>query len=232
VYRPGETPPVAIIPDSADIVQSQDGAKGIQVGTPIAIIGEEGDDLSGADALASEQSSSSSSDSGAGSSSKDASPEKKEAESSSRSQPESKSANSSESKSTSADQKDDSTMKDTKFTPALGTPADEKKYGAGNAGEEGQKAPSQGGDKPRFFASPAARKVALEKGVPLGQVKGTGPEGRITKASIDSLSQSLSFSRYRCSSTLGCLRSRAQGTRAGRSHPSPICPRTETPDPS
>ena len=38
----------------ADALQSQDGAKAITVGTPIAIIGEEGDDLSGADALAAE----------------------------------------------------------------------------------------------------------------------------------------------------------------------------------
>lgn len=42
-------------------------------------------------------------------------------------------------------------------------------------------------DKPKFFASPLARKIALEKGIPLGQVKGTGPEGRITQVSHPSL---------------------------------------------
>ena len=68
------------------------------------------------------------------------------------------------------------------MTPALGTPADEKKYGSGG-GSEGMKAPEMGGDKPKFFASPLARKIALEKGVPLGKVKGTGPEGRITEVS-------------------------------------------------
>ena len=64
----------------------------------------------------------------------------------------------------------------------MGTPADEKKYGSGG-GSEGMKAPEMGGDKPKFFASPLARKIALEKGVPLGKVKGTGPEGRITEVS-------------------------------------------------
>jgi len=65
----------------------------------------------------------------------------------------------------------------------LGTPADEKKYGSGGS-SEGMKAPERGGDKPKFFASPLARKIALEKGVPLGQVKGTGPEGRIIEVSL------------------------------------------------
>ena len=34
-------------------------------------------------------------------------------------------------------------------------------------------------------ASPAAKKLALEKGVPIGQIKGTGPGGRITKEDIE-----------------------------------------------
>jgi pyruvate dehydrogenase E2 component (dihydrolipoamide acetyltransferase) len=34
-------------------------------------------------------------------------------------------------------------------------------------------------------ASPAAKALALEKGVPIGQVKGTGPHGRITKEDIE-----------------------------------------------
>lgn len=33
--------------------------------------------------------------------------------------------------------------------------------------------------------SPAAKKLALEKGVPIGQVKGTGPGGRVTKQDIE-----------------------------------------------
>ncbi len=65
-------------------------------------------------------------------------------------------------------------------TPALGTPADESTYGSGGK-VEGMKSPikEHGGDRPKFFASPLAKKLALEKGVPLGSVKGTGPEGRI-----------------------------------------------------
>jgi len=41
---------------SHSIPKSPDGSKGVSVGSTIAIIGEEGDDLSGADALASEAS--------------------------------------------------------------------------------------------------------------------------------------------------------------------------------
>lgn len=78
------------------------------------------------------------------------------------------------------------------MTPALGTPADEKKYGSGGS-SEGMKAPEQGGDKPKFFASPLARKIALEKGVPLGKVKGTGPEGRITEVSQNSIHPSFHY---------------------------------------
>lgn len=159
--QPAEAPPT-------NPFQSNDGAKAIAVGTPIAIIGEEGDDLSGADALASESSSSSSSGSSA--------PEKPASE-----QKEAAKSNKSSTPSTS-DQKDSNASGG---TPALGTPADEGKYGSGNAGTEGQKAPPKADDKdkPTFFASPLARKIALEKGVPLGKVKGTGPEGRITKVS-------------------------------------------------
>lgn len=160
--------------------QVEDGAKGVTVGNTIAIIGEEGDDPAGAEALANEGSSSSSE-------SKPSSDSSSSAEKSSKtgdSQPTSSEASSGESKSSSAPQKDDSTHKDnSKHTPALGTPADEKKYGSGGGSEE-MKAPEKGGDKPKFFASPLARKIALEKGVPLGKVKGTGPEGRITEVSL------------------------------------------------
>lgn len=38
----------------------------------------------------------------------------------------------------------------------------------------------------RVFASPLAKTIALEKGVALKDVKGTGPRGRITKADIES----------------------------------------------
>jgi pyruvate dehydrogenase E2 component (dihydrolipoamide acetyltransferase) len=43
-------------------------------------------------------------------------------------------------------------------------------------------------DKPadRIFASPLARKMAQEKGIPLAQIKGSGPNGRITKTDVES----------------------------------------------
>ncbi|WWC95882.1 pyruvate dehydrogenase complex dihydrolipoamide acetyltransferase [Kwoniella sp. B9012] len=136
----------------------QNGAKGIAVGTPIAVIGEEGDDLSGADKLASE------------SEGESAPPQKKEEDAPKEQQQESKSSESSESK-----------------TPSLGTPKDETKYGSGSGGKEAQQVPELPGqgDKPKFFASPLARKLALEKGIPLAQIKGTGPEGRIVKEDVE-----------------------------------------------
>ncbi|XP_055129086.1 dihydrolipoyllysine-residue acetyltransferase component of pyruvate dehydrogenase complex, mitochondrial isoform X6 [Symphalangus syndactylus] len=42
------------------------------------------------------------------------------------------------------------------------------------------------GPKGRVFVSPLAKKLAVEKGIDLTQVKGTGPDGRITKKDIDS----------------------------------------------
>lgn len=66
-------------------------------------------------------------------------------------------------------------------TPALQTPG-EQKYGSGG-GTSQPEAPQKPGqsDKPKFFASPLARKIALERGIPLGEIKGSGPEGRIVK---------------------------------------------------
>ncbi|XP_015746979.1 dihydrolipoyllysine-residue acetyltransferase component of pyruvate dehydrogenase complex, mitochondrial [Python bivittatus] len=40
--------------------------------------------------------------------------------------------------------------------------------------------------KGRVIVSPLAKKIAAEKGIDLSQVKGTGPDGRITKKDIDS----------------------------------------------
>lgn len=37
----------------------------------------------------------------------------------------------------------------------------------------------------RVFVSPLAKKLAMEKGIDLAQVKGTGPDGRVTKKDID-----------------------------------------------
>ncbi|KAH9470432.1 hypothetical protein Pst134EA_007689 [Puccinia striiformis f. sp. tritici] len=35
-----------------------------------------------------------------------------------------------------------------------------------------------------IFASPAAKRIALEKGIPLGSIKGTGPKGRILESDL------------------------------------------------
>lgn len=38
----------------------------------------------------------------------------------------------------------------------------------------------------RIFASPIAKKIALERGIPLAKVKGTGPDGRIVREDVES----------------------------------------------
>lgn len=38
----------------------------------------------------------------------------------------------------------------------------------------------------RIFASPIAKKIALERGIPLGRIKGSGPSGRIIRADVES----------------------------------------------
>ncbi|KII93532.1 hypothetical protein PLICRDRAFT_171273 [Plicaturopsis crispa FD-325 SS-3] len=37
----------------------------------------------------------------------------------------------------------------------------------------------------RIFASPIAKKIALERGIPLAKIKGTGPEGRIIREDVE-----------------------------------------------
>jgi pyruvate dehydrogenase E2 component (dihydrolipoamide acetyltransferase) len=37
----------------------------------------------------------------------------------------------------------------------------------------------------RIFASPIAKKIALEQGIPLSKVKGSGPSGRIIRADVE-----------------------------------------------
>ncbi|OWT40013.1 pyruvate dehydrogenase complex dihydrolipoamide acetyltransferase [Cryptococcus neoformans Bt1] len=141
---------------------AQDGAKNIAVGTPIAIVGEEGDDLSQADALA--------------------------AESQSESAPSQKEAAPKEEKPAPKEEKPQSST-----TPAVGIPG-EQKFGAGDAQTSPAKAPEHPskGDRPKFFASPLARKIALENGIPLAEIKGTGPNGRIVEADVKNYKPSAS----------------------------------------
>lgn len=37
----------------------------------------------------------------------------------------------------------------------------------------------------RIFASPIAKKIALERGIPLAKIKGTGPSGRIIREDVE-----------------------------------------------
>ncbi|KZT75182.1 dihydrolipoamide acetyltransferase [Daedalea quercina L-15889] len=111
----------------------QDGAKNIAVGAPIAILAEEGDDLSGAEKLAADAASEK--------------PAAKEEKAPEPSKPEP--------------------------TPAPSEPAPKA--------ESKPEIPK--GD--RIFASPIAKKIALERGIPLAKVKGSGPEGRILREDIE-----------------------------------------------
>ncbi|KAJ8521456.1 hypothetical protein ONZ45_g1875 [Pleurotus djamor] len=114
----------------------QDGSKGVKVGSPIAILAEDGDDLAGADAFASQASS-------------QASSEPKEDKPSPPPKPEAPTPEPVESK-----------------------PKSESKPELAS------------GD--RIFASPIAKKIALERGIPLSKVKGTGPDGRIIREDVES----------------------------------------------
>lgn len=51
-------------------------------------------------------------------------------------------------------------------------------------------APPPSSDGTRIFASPLARRIAADKGLDLGQIKGSGPKGRIVKADVESASPS------------------------------------------
>jgi len=44
----------------------------------------------------------------------------------------------------------------------------------------------------RIFASPLARRIATEKGLDLSQIKGSGPKGRIVKADVENLTDTVS----------------------------------------
>lgn len=128
--------------------KSDDGSKGIPVGKPVAILGEEGDPTEGAEvdkivkeATTEESKGESQSAEKVPEPPKSEEPAKKEEESSSK-------------------------------------PAPPKQ----------PEAPSQGLSEPTgtIYASPLAKRLALERGIPLKDVKGTGPDGRIVKADIDS----------------------------------------------
>lgn len=57
--------------------------------------------------------------------------------------------------------------------------------------EDRKPEPAEGGGE-RIFASPLAKKIAEDKGINLSQVKGTGENGRITKADVENFKPSAS----------------------------------------
>ncbi|CAD6889629.1 unnamed protein product [Tilletia controversa] len=132
-----------------------DGAKEVKVGSVIAVIGEEGDDLSGADKVAEDASASSS-----GSSSPKAESKKED------SKPESK-------QDSAPKQQDDAAQKES-------TSQSQPSSSSSSSADAGNDGPIE-----RVFASPLAKKLAQERGIPLLKVKGTGPNGRITKTDIE-----------------------------------------------
>lgn len=125
---------------SSSLSQIGDGSKAIPVGTAVAILAEEGDDVSAAaiDALLAESSS--------------------EAPAAAPSTPE----------------------------PVAEAPkAAEKAPEPTPAAAPSSPSLQPSADRPHILASPLAKRLALEQGIPLTKITGTGPGGRIVKADIE-----------------------------------------------
>ncbi|RDB29474.1 Dihydrolipoyllysine-residue acetyltransferase component of pyruvate dehydrogenase complex, mitochondrial [Hypsizygus marmoreus] len=120
-----------------------DGSKGVQVGAAIAIVGEEGDDISGAAEMASKAAS-------------EPSPKEEKAPAPAPATEPSK--------------------------PSEPLPPKPEPPQAKPPTESRPELPS--GE--RIFASPIAKKIALERGIPLAQIQGSGPSGRIVRADVES----------------------------------------------
>ena len=123
--------------EANDYRQAPDGSKNIVVGSPIAVLAEEGDDLSAADSFAAEASK----------------------------------------------EKPSSPKKEEESAPTAPQPPKEDKPAPKEEPKSEAKEDLPAGD--RIFASPIAKKIALERGIPLAKVKGTGPEGRITREDVE-----------------------------------------------
>ncbi|TNY17852.1 CND02450-like protein [Rhodotorula diobovata] len=127
-----------------------DGAKAVQVGSPVAVIGEEGDDFSEKEIQSVLKEDVSTSDA-------DVAQPKEETKSD---KPEAK--------------KDDAEPKKSEDKPAPKKDSPKKESSL-----------ELSADRPVILATPMAKRLALEQGVPLAQVKGTGPEGRILKEDVE-----------------------------------------------
>ncbi|KAF2435481.1 dihydrolipoamide acetyltransferase, partial [Tothia fuscella] len=148
-------------------VLKDSGEKDVAVGSPIAVMIEEGGDVSAFESFTAE-------DAGGDKSSPSEAPKEEASESSEpadnatkTSPPKSKDDSKSDSKSDlKSDSKSDSSSIQTQESDSTGSRLETSM----------QRAPK---------ISPAAKKLALEKGVPIGSVKGTGPSGQVTKSDIE-----------------------------------------------
>ncbi|CAN5787771.1 pyruvate dehydrogenase complex dihydrolipoamide acetyltransferase [soil metagenome] len=64
------------------------------------------------------------------------------------------------------------------------TRLDAPQAGSEKAAAAGAQKPRSSGDSSRVKASPLARRVAAEQGMDISQIKGTGPEGRVTESDV------------------------------------------------
>ncbi|KAB5588435.1 Pyruvate dehydrogenase complex dihydrolipoamide acetyltransferase [Ceratobasidium theobromae] len=118
-----------------------DNSKNVPVGTAIAIIGEQGDDLSGAADLA------------------------KQAENEKPAKPQ-------------------AAAEESKPAPAPAPPKQESKQESKPKPQESSARQELQSGKP-ILATPIAKKIALERGIPLAKVKGSGPDGRIIREDVE-----------------------------------------------
>lgn len=115
-------------------MKSADGSKNVPVGALIAVLAEEGDDLSTADEFAKK-----------------------------------------------ASQETAEPKKEEEKAPAPPKPTEQPKSEKKESASKKEDLPA--GD--RIFASPIAKKIALERGIPLSKVKGSGPSGRILREDVE-----------------------------------------------
>ncbi|GAA5923667.1 hypothetical protein JCM3775_000465 [Rhodotorula graminis] len=131
-----------------------DGSKAVQVGSPVAVIGEEGDDFSEKALQEVLKEDVSTADADVAQPKEETKQDKPEAK------------------------------KDTEPTKSDDKPAPKKDAPKKDSSLE------LSADRPVILATPMAKRLALEQGVPLAQVKGTGPEGRILKEDVEKFAAS------------------------------------------
>jgi len=75
-------------------------------------------------------------------------------------------------------------------------PSEKKEEKIAEKKPEAEKPPAKidKGDQARIKASPVARRVAAELGVDLGNIKGTGPEGRVTETDVRAAAKTMAAS--------------------------------------